>query len=152
VTRLREALALADLWDDGALRAFVLGMLGRTAFEQERYVEAERWWREKLDLYTDLEHRYTRAFGLLSLASLKQAQHDYTCAVAIYCEALTSFASLSVISGVRLGLQGLASVADLLHRPEEASWLGAAVSLGWTESIGDPVVSRVLWVAQSLVG
>jgi tetratricopeptide (TPR) repeat protein len=152
VARLQEALMLADLWDDGDLRAFALAVLGRTAFEQGCYAEAERWWQECLALYTRREHRYSRAFTLLSLASLRQAQHQYESAVQTYCDALTTFASLSVITGMRLGLQGLASVAGRLQRPEEASWLTSAVSFGWDESLSERQVSQVLRVAQDLVG
>jgi predicted ATPase/transcriptional regulator with XRE-family HTH domain len=151
-SRLQQALALTDLWSDGELRAFVLAVLGRTAFEQEHYAEAEVRWQQSLALCTRPEHSYNRAYVLLSLADLKQAQHQYESAVQTYCEALTSFARLSVISGIRLGLAGLASVASLLHRPEEASWLGSAVSLGCTETVDDRQVSQVLRVAQDLVG
>jgi predicted ATPase/transcriptional regulator with XRE-family HTH domain len=152
VSRLREALVLTDLWDDGELRAFVLAVLGRTAFEHQLYTEAERWWQQSLALHTRPEHSYSRAFVLLSLANLRQVQHEYASAVETYCEALNSFARLSVVSGMRLGLAGLARVAGELQRPEEASWLGSAVSLGWTDAPDDRQVSHVLRVAQDLLG
>jgi hypothetical protein len=111
----------------------------------------EWWWQQSLALCTRPEHSYNRAYVLLSLANLSLVQHQYVSAVQTYCEALTSFARLSVISGMRQGLQGLASVAGLLHRPEEASWLGSAVSFGSTETLGDRQVSQVLQIAQDLL-
>jgi hypothetical protein len=50
------------------------------------------------------------------------------------------------------GIFGLASLAGRLHRPEEASWLASAVSLGWTETLDDRQMSQVLRAAQDLLG
>jgi hypothetical protein len=81
---------------------------------------------------------------------LKRVQRQHAAAVLAYCEAAGHFTRLSVLEGIRLSLQGLATTAGLLQLPEEANWL-ATVGAHWSDGMADQLMPQVMEVAGCLL-
>jgi DNA-binding CsgD family transcriptional regulator/tetratricopeptide (TPR) repeat protein len=144
VAPIAEGLALARELGDTWVLAWILQCAGELARAQGDDERARAFYEESRALYNELGHGYMAATVLHNLGYVAQHRGELAQALTSFAEALAEHARHGDRELIGLCLGGVAGIAGLLGRPEQAARLFGA-SAAAIEDAGTPIwpVDRV---------
>jgi tetratricopeptide (TPR) repeat protein len=140
---LEESLALHRELSDRRGVAKVLWALGAASSAAGDLNAAEERYRESLAVFRDLDDRFMTGWALFELGRLALKKLELASAYSLTTEALTIFDAVHDVTGIVLGLDGLAVIADAEGNLERGMRLaGAAAALEASGGVDLATVGR----------
>jgi len=140
---LEESLALHRELSDRRGVAKVLWALGAASSRTGDVNAAEERYRDSLAVFRDLDDRFMTGWALFELGALALKKMELASAYSLTTEALAIFDAVHDVTGIALGLDGLALIADAEGNLERGMRLaGAAAALQASGGVDLAVVGR----------